>query len=85
MAGRRANPTWGDEYRTHYTYDKLGRLTNVRDHVGNMTTLVYDAYGRKEQMSDPDMGTWSYAYDTAGNLTRQTDRGNRPSASSTMS
>ena len=68
-----ANPTWGDEYRTRYTYDKLGRLTNVRDHVGNMTTLVYDAYGRKEQMSDPDMGTWNIAYDAAGNLVQQID------------
>ena len=71
-----ANPTWGDEYRTRYTYDKLGRLTNVRDHVGNMTTLVYDAYGRKEQMSDPDMGTWQYRYDAAGNLVQQIDGNN---------
>ncbi len=34
--------------------------------------------GRKVQMADPDMGTWSYAYDAAGNLVRQTDaRGQR--------
>ena len=27
-------------------------------------------------MQDPDMGTWTYAYDLAGNLIRQTDANN---------
>ncbi len=38
-----------------------------------MTTIQYDLLGRKTQMSDPDMGTWSYTYDAVGNLARQTD------------
>jgi RHS repeat-associated protein/uncharacterized repeat protein (TIGR01451 family) len=72
-----AEPTWGAEYRTRYTYDTLGRLTNIKDHAGNQTTLVYDAYGRKTSMTDPDMGTWTYAYDAAGNLVQQTDARNQ--------
>ena len=42
--------------------------------VGNVTTdITYDLGGRKLTMDDPDLGTWSYAYDRHGNLTRQTD------------
>ena len=69
-------PDWGTESRTRYAYDVTGRLTDVWDAARptpNHTQIGYDRLGRKEQMSDPDMGTWSYAYDTAGNLTRQTD------------
>ncbi len=29
--------------------------------------------GQKMAMTDPDMGTWQYAYDLAGNLITQTD------------
>jgi YD repeat-containing protein len=38
-----------------------------------MTTIHYNGFGRKDTMTDPDMGTWSYAYDVLGNLTSQTD------------
>ena len=39
-----------------------------------MTTEIhYDRAGRKNSMSDPDMGNWSYAYDALGNLISQTD------------
>jgi YD repeat-containing protein len=43
-----------------------------------VTTLTYDLAGRKTRMTDPDMGTWSYAYNALGELERQTDaRGQR--------
>ncbi|MCB9140145.1 MAG: hypothetical protein H6642_17535 [Caldilineaceae bacterium] len=29
--------------------------------------------GRKTAMTDPDMGSWSYAYNNVGSLTRQQD------------
>ncbi len=51
----------------------LGNLTEVTDTLGNVTTMVYDALGRKTSMADPDMGAWTYVYDLAGNLTAQTD------------
>ncbi|WP_343423753.1 hypothetical protein [Candidatus Amarolinea dominans] len=33
--------------------------------------------GRKTGMTDPDMGSWTYGYDNAGNLTSQKDGANR--------
>ena len=60
-----------------YQYDVLDHLTTAtRGSVGSTditTTLTYDDAGRKTSMSDPDMGSWSYAYDTMGNLIEQTD------------
>ncbi len=54
LAGRRRD--WGTEYRTRYTYDVEGQLTQVQDHLGNLTGLMYDELGRKASMNDRDMG-----------------------------
>ena len=35
--------------------------------------MTYDSLSEKRTMTDPDMGTWTYAYDKAGNLVSQTD------------
>ncbi len=45
----------------------------------NVTTMKYDALGRKTEMNDPDMGRWYYYYDTAGNLIAQVDARNQAS------
>ncbi|MDP1576533.1 MAG: hypothetical protein Q8L76_07195, partial [Cypionkella sp.] len=45
-----------------YLYDPFGNLLKTTDALGNVTSLVYDARGRKIGMNDPDMGVWSYAY-----------------------
>ncbi len=37
------------------------------------TALSQDVLGRKVGMSDPDMGEWSYAYNSLGEITSQTD------------
>jgi RHS repeat-associated protein len=58
---------------TQYRYTVLDQLDQVKDHLQNTTTIVYDALGRKRNMNDPDMGYWQYSYDAAGNLTQQTD------------
>ncbi len=58
---------------TLYFYDVLGQLTDVWDDANNHTSISYDRLGRKKQMSDPDMGTWYYKYDLAGNLLTQSD------------
>ena len=50
--------TVGSPYATtNYTYDLLGNLTKVVDHLGNRTTMRYDTLSRKIGMSDPDMST----------------------------
>ncbi|MCB9771318.1 MAG: VCBS repeat-containing protein [Candidatus Omnitrophica bacterium] len=58
---------------TLYTYDSKGNLIKTQDAKGNITTISYDALGRKTQMVDPDMGTWKYGYDVEGNLIWQED------------
>jgi RHS repeat-associated protein len=55
-----------------YTYDALGRLLSAA-YGGAVTSLAYDLGGRKTQMSDADMGVWTYGHDALGNLTTQTD------------
>jgi YD repeat-containing protein len=45
----------------------------VTDPSSNVITNTYDNYGRKLTSSDPDMGSWSYAYDPLGELTSQID------------
>ena len=66
---------------TDYSHTLTGNLTEVvRGGTvcgslyvsGNVTTtMTYDELGRKTAMVDPDMGSWSYGYDPAGNLTEQ--------------
>ena len=55
-----------------YNYDALDRLVDVYQGSTN-THFVYDEYGRKTSMTDPDMGTWNYTYDPQNNLKSQTD------------
>lgn len=58
---------------TVYTHDALGRLTTVRDPVGNQTEIAYDTLGRRTRLVEPNIGAWTYEYDANGNLTRQID------------
>jgi RHS repeat-associated protein len=58
-------------FLTRYDYDVSGNLTGIEDAAGNVTSLVYDALGRRRQLSDPDTGLTRYEYDSNGNLTRR--------------
>jgi RHS repeat-associated protein len=58
---------------TRYQYNLVGNLTQVTGSLGHITNMTYDKLGRKTVMTDPDMGTWSYVYDNAGNLISQRD------------
>jgi len=60
-------------------YDPFGNLTSTTDALGNQSAMVYDLRGRKTQMIDPDMGTWTYSYDALGQLIRQVDAKNQTS------
>src|SRR6266513_235531 len=59
-----------------YTYDPFGKLTQTNG-GGVITTLAYDLRGRKRSMVDPDMGSWTYAYNALGELIRQIDAKNQ--------
>ncbi len=60
-----------------YAHDGLGRLlsSSVYDDQGNPVTTIYtyDRLGQRVTMTDPDSGTWKYAYDKNGNLNYQDD------------
>lgn len=63
----------GGQIATHYTYDVQGNLTAVTDPNGNVTTYVYDDFGRMLTQVSPVTGTTTYAYDLAGDLISATD------------
>lgn len=70
--------------QTEYDYDAQGNLTYTKQ-VGGLgvsnatpsttieTKAWFDLRGRKTQMSDPDMGVWSYSYSAYDELKTQTD------------
>jgi len=63
----------GGQIVTRYGYDSVGNLTSVTDPNGNLTTYVFDDFGRMQRQNSPVSGTTSYAYDLAGNLLSTTD------------
>jgi len=58
---------------TTYGYDLHGNLTSVTDPNGNVTTYLYDDFGRMLRQVSPVSGTTTYTYDAAGNVTSSTD------------
>jgi RHS repeat-associated protein len=63
----------GGNITTTYSYDLSGNLTGVTDPNGNITTYVYDDFGRMLSQTSPVTGTTSYTYDPSGNLITTTD------------
>jgi RHS repeat-associated protein len=61
---------------TQYQYDSDGNLTDVLDPNQNDVHTHFDTRGRKDLMTDPDMGTWQYCYDGFGDLVGQIDAKN---------
>lgn len=75
-------------YATAYDHDAQGNLTLVRRSgqisAGATPTAVtidthasFNVRGFKTGMTDPDMGTWFYGYNSFGELTSQTDAKNQ--------
>ncbi len=63
----------GFAIRTRFSYDGVGRLTEVEDAEGNRTYYEYDMGGRCTLVNHPARGKTSYRYDVSGNLlSRQT-------------
>jgi RHS repeat-associated protein len=58
---------------TSYAYDADGNVTVTADPANNQIVIRYDARDRKEAMTDPDMGTWTYKQDGFGDLVQQID------------
>jgi YD repeat-containing protein len=63
----------GGQIATSYGYDIQGNLTSVTDPNGNVTTYIYDDFGRMLSQASTVTGTTVYSYDPAGNLVSTTD------------
>ncbi|WP_159025290.1 RHS repeat-associated core domain-containing protein [Streptomyces pluripotens] len=62
-------------YTTHYAYTRSGKLKQVTDTKGNVTTYGYDWAGDRTSTNDPDTGASSTTYDENGNVGTATDNG----------
>ncbi|MFN8446855.1 MAG: RHS repeat-associated core domain-containing protein [Caldilineaceae bacterium] len=70
------NPTVDNEIAL--AHDVMGNLTSVvNGGSGAGSNMTYDLLGHKLSMVDTDLGSWTYAYDRNGRLTRQTDGKNQ--------
>jgi RHS repeat-associated protein len=64
---------------TYYRFDAFSNLIEVRRNSGALdrhdvvSTMLYDALGRKRSDSDPDAGSAQYVYNAAGEIIRQID------------
>ncbi len=61
----------------NYTYYSHGGIKNVKNGTTTQVSVLYDIYGRKEQMIDINAGTSSYIHDGFGQLTSQTNAKNQ--------
>ncbi len=86
--GKVAAVTDSNGVTIRYWYDADGNLTDAGDPVGHNLPTVhveYDSRGRKIRTVDPDLGTWTYAYNAFGELIGQTDaKGNADNVGPTV-
>ncbi|WP_212844092.1 polymorphic toxin-type HINT domain-containing protein [Catellatospora sp. IY07-71] len=67
-------PTPASTYdETTYDYDQKGKLERVTNQLGTKWEFEYDVLGRQIEARDPDKGTTTTTYDTAGRVTSTTD------------
>ncbi len=75
------NVTWGKVQKnieatgdvTENTYDKLGRLVQVKDPNGKLWTYENDKFNRKTKEKDPFLQMSQWVYDAAGNVVTRID------------
>ena len=81
-ATTRVQNAWGELVRvtdaaagqTNYQSDAFGLLKQVSDASGNVVSQVtYNLRGMRTQLSDVDLGTWSFTPNALGELISQTD------------
>lgn len=65
--------TYPNKLAVGYTYDKLDRVTTMRDVRGNDTKIQYDKVGNVTSMIDPGNQVYKYTYDKKGNMTKEID------------
>jgi RHS repeat-associated protein len=69
----RTEPHATDDTRNHttlYRYDDLGKLLEIEDPLGGITTYGYDASGNRTSVTDAEGNITRYQYDYLGRLTK---------------
>ncbi len=56
-----------------YAYDASGTLRQMTDAGGAVTTVTTNLLGWKTGLDDPSSGSWSYSYDSVGQVIREVD------------
>ncbi len=56
-----------------YRYDAGANLIRATDPKGNAVRAIYDGFGDKLTLQDPDKGNWSYGYNGFGEQVKSTD------------
>jgi YD repeat-containing protein len=58
---------------THYWFDGVGNPLQIIDVVNLFITATYNNFGHRTSVTDPDRGTWNFAYNGLGELIKQCD------------
>ena len=56
-----------------YEYDAFGNMVLMQGPLGTESRIGFDSRGFKTRLDDEDLGTWTYQYNSLGELTHQTD------------
>ncbi|WP_269630897.1 Ig-like domain repeat protein [Pelomonas sp. BJYL3] len=72
LRGRLKTSTDANGKTTSYSYDALGRLTELMDSLGNKTISRYSAWGDLLALTDPNGRTNAFEYDRLGRVTKET-------------
>ena len=56
-----------------YTYDKLGRVTSIKDPLGQLTSIVYNSVGQEIQHTKPESGTTIFRFNSQMQVAWQQD------------
>ncbi len=67
----------GDPYRVSFDYDTRGNLSTVTDPIGQVTSYIYDDFGRTERVLSPETGTTAFSRDESGHVISRRDSLNR--------
>lgn len=69
------------DFRTTFAYDANGYLRTTTSPLADVTTTVYDEFGRLTSVADGEGGTSTFTYTPSGQIQTATDpRGNVPGA-----
>ncbi|QSQ12250.1 RHS repeat-associated core domain-containing protein [Myxococcus landrumensis] len=67
----------GSTVTTRYAYGPFGLLESVRDSGNSITSMEYDALGRRTKLMEPKLAPLVTAYDAFGDVREETDAGGR--------